>query len=289
MFEYYFAGKPYNVRVNLKIGKREVFLQKIPILLFLFGVTLTLIGTLYVRNNQRQSQKLSSMNKELAHKNFELSHEVAERERLNDLIKKSERENKSIVNSVSDIIFELDTVGTILFLNASWEKVTGFESQKYLGRNIFHLFHETDRDEQKKIYQELINGKRQSYRSFSKIKSSDGKYRSVEIAFSMLRQDEGQDIRAVGTITDVEERRRAEQALANAEKKYRTIVENAANGIYQVTPEGQFLSVNPSFASILGYASPEEVLRDISNAHDDLYEDKDKREQILKDVNNLKV
>jgi PAS domain S-box-containing protein len=56
------------------------------------------------------------------------------------------------------------------------------------------------------------------------------------------------------------DRRRAEGALKEAEKKYRGIFENAVEGIYQTTPQGEFLAVNPAAARILGFASPEEIL-----------------------------
>ena len=51
--------------------------------------------------------------------------------------------------------------------------------------------------------------------------------------------------------------------IKNAEKKYRSIFENATVGIYQSTADekGRFLTVNPAFAHIMGYASPEEVSR----------------------------
>ena len=284
-----FANQLYDIQFNLKLRKREAFLQKIPLLMLCFGVTLTMIGTLYVRNNQNQSQKLSSMNKELAYKNYELNQEVSERERLNVLIQKSEKENRSIINSVSDIIFEVSVDGTLVFLNESWETVTGFNIQRSLGQNLFDLLYKEDKSEQQHNFQLLVQGKKKSYRAFTKLRSADGKYRTVEIAFSMLRHDENQDIRAVGTITDVEERRRAEQALGEAEKKYRKIVENAASGIYQVTPEGQFLSVNPSFAKTLGYDSSEDVLRDVNKAQEQIYVDTALRNKMLKEIETLKI
>ena len=118
------ANKNIGIEVGLNMGTRESFLQKIPLLMLLFGVTLTLIGTLYVRNNQMQSKKLSTVNKELAHKNFELNQQVSERERLNDVIQKSAKEHQTIINAVSDIIVELSDKGKIQFLNDAWKTVT---------------------------------------------------------------------------------------------------------------------------------------------------------------------
>jgi PAS domain S-box-containing protein len=101
---------------------------------------------------------------------------------------------------------------------------------------------------------------------------------------SMIRQDENKQLRVVGTLNDVEERRRAERALAEAEKKYRTIVENAAGGLYQLTPEGLYLSANPAMARILGYKNVEEMLRLVKTASGTVYPDKDGREAFLMGV-----
>ncbi|WP_198013834.1 ATP-binding protein [Desulforegula conservatrix] len=49
--------------------------------------------------------------------------------------------------------------------------------------------------------------------------------------------------------------------LREAEQKYRSIFENAVEGIFQISPEGRFLSVNPSMARTLGYESPEGLLQ----------------------------
>jgi PAS domain S-box-containing protein len=57
------------------------------------------------------------------------------------------------------------------------------------------------------------------------------------------------------------ERQRAERALKEAEKKYRGIFENAVEGIFQNTPEGHFISANPAMARMLGFDSPDELIR----------------------------
>lgn len=260
-------------RLSLIAGQDEriSLLENMPWLMLLFGVTLTMVGTLYVRNNQRQSFKLTLMNRELAQKNYELNSEISERERLNQVLRKAEREYKAIIDAVSDIIFETSVKGDIIFLNDTWTKVTGFDIEQALGRNLFELLHPQEQEGQRTSFDLLVKGKKSAYRTFTRLRSSDGTFRTVELAMSMLRHDENRNMRVVGTLTDIEERRRAEKALSEAEKKYRTIVENAAGGIYQVTPEGQFLSANPAMARILGYDTAEQMLREVRNAHDNLY------------------
>ncbi|MCX7966035.1 MAG: PAS domain S-box protein [Syntrophorhabdaceae bacterium] len=55
-------------------------------------------------------------------------------------------------------------------------------------------------------------------------------------------------------------RKQMAKALNESEKKYRSIFDNIIEGIFQITPEGKILSVNPSFALMHGYKSPEEML-----------------------------
>jgi PAS domain S-box-containing protein len=66
-------------------------------------------------------------------------------------------------------------------------------------------------------------------------------------------------------IGEIVERKRAEEALRQAEEKYRSIFENSAEGIFQSTPEGCFLSVNPALARMHGYASPEEMIAHVTD------------------------
>ena len=66
----------------------------------------------------------------------------------------------------------------------------------------------------------------------------------------------------LGIARDITERKKTEKALLVAEKKYRSIFENAVEGIFQTTPEGSFISANPSMARILGYSSPEELIEE---------------------------
>ncbi|QQG35706.1 MAG: PAS domain-containing sensor histidine kinase [Micavibrio aeruginosavorus] len=283
-FELDVLGDVWKVEIVVGADRNTLFMSQSPLLLLLFGLTLTIVGTLYVRTNQRQSYRLSTVNRALAQKNYELNTEMAERERLNQSLRKAEREYRAIIDSVSDIIFELSADGEILFLNETWPRITGYEIEQSVNRNLFDMLHPQDQEEQKSAFRQMVAGKRPAYRAFTRLRTSSGVYHAAELAMSMLRQDENKQTRVVGTITDVEERRRTERALTEAEKKYRTIVENAAGGIYQVTPDGHFLSVNPAYARILGYDSPDHVMKAIRNAHEQLYAKPRERAKFVRDL-----
>lgn len=285
-YSFFVGDRHWDIILEFTKKQNLLLLEKTPYIILFFGLILTFVGTLFVRNNNRQAKKLSDINCRLEQKNYELQSEISERSRLNKALIKSERDNRAIIDSVSDIIFETDIDGTIQFLSAAWKYITGFEIERSRGGNLFSMLYPQDQEKQRRDFETLIRGQKKAYRSFTRLRTSDGTFRAIELAFSVIRQDENKNLRVVGTITDVEERRRAERALAEAEKKYRMIVENAAGGLYQLTPEGMFLSANPAMARILGYSSSEEMLRMIKNANGSVYPDRKAREDI---VETLKV
>lgn len=64
---------------------------------------------------------------------------------------------------------------------------------------------------------------------------------------------------------EISARVRAGDALKESEEKFRSLFENAIEGIFQSTPEGRFINVNPAFARMHGYSSPEDVTATITD------------------------
>ena len=280
-YSFFVGNSKWHVVLELSKGQNALLLEQIPYIILFFGGVLTMVGTLFIRNNNRQAKKLATMNLTLEKKNYELLSEVGERERLNSALAVAEKDNRAIIDSVRDVIFEIDTEGTVLFLSMAWQHITGFEVERSKGSNIFSILYPDDQDKQREDYALFIKGQKQAYNTFTRLRISDGTFRAVELSISMVRRDKNDNLRVVGTLTDVEERRRAERALAEAEKKYRMIVENAAGGLYQLTPEGIYLSANPAMANILGYDSSAEMLRLTKNANGYVYPEKNERDRLM--------
>jgi len=70
------------------------------------------------------------------------------------------------------------------------------------------------------------------------------------------------------------------EAFRKAEAKYRSIFENAVEGILVASPEGRPLSINPAGAQMFGYASPEEFISSITDLGRQLYVDPERREKL---------
>ena len=101
---------------------------------------------------------------------------------------------------------------------------------------------------------------------------SDVAYRWVQAFIYPVRDAEGEIQEVVLVHEDITERRKAEE-------KYRSIFENAVEGIFQTTIDGRFLTANPAMARMFGYGSPEELLEAISNIGDQLYAESERRKE----------
>ena len=75
---------------------------------------------------------------------------------------------------------------------------------------------------------------------------------------------------------------RAEEALRQAEEKYRGIFENVMEGIYQTTPDGHYVSANPMLARIYGFDSAEELIAAIQDIRHQVYIREGRREDFVR-------
>jgi two-component system cell cycle sensor histidine kinase/response regulator CckA len=89
----------------------------------------------------------------------------------------------------------------------------------------------------------------------------------------------GRRIGSVAIYEDIGERCRAEQAQRQAEERFRSLFENAVEGIFQTTPEGKYLSANPALARMYGYSSPAELVETIQDIEHSLYADPLRRKE----------
>src|SRR5215831_17720922 len=81
---------------------------------------------------------------------------------------------------------------------------------------------------------------------------------------------------------EVAERQRVEHELRQAEAKYRSIFENAVEGIFQTTSDGHYLSVNPALARIYGYETPEALMTSLTDIGGQLYVNASRRAEFAR-------
>ncbi|WP_335117726.1 sensor histidine kinase [Nostoc sp.] len=74
----------------------------------------------------------------------------------------------------------------------------------------------------------------------------------------------------------------AYQKLKVAEAKYRSIFENAVEGIFQSSPDGRYITANPALARIYGYSFAEEVTANFTDIEHQLYIDPSRRAEFVR-------
>jgi PAS domain S-box-containing protein len=108
----------------------------------------------------------------------------------------------------------------------------------------------------------------------------NGEIRQVYSRAKAYYDEKGNLLRLLGSTQDITERKQAEEALRRAEEKYRSIVENAVEGIFQSTPDGRFLSVNPAMARMYGYDSPDDMVQSAADITQQEYADPKQRTRL---------
>ncbi|MEI7637131.1 MAG: PAS domain S-box protein [Syntrophus sp. (in: bacteria)] len=92
------------------------------------------------------------------------------------------------------------------------------------------------------------------------------------------------DLRTVSFLADVTweiaRKKMAEKELSESEVKFRLIFDTTLEGIYQSTPEGCYIVVNPAFAHMLGYESPKDLMETVNNIGQQLYADPNRQSEI---------
>ncbi len=88
-----------------------------------------------------------------------------------------------------------------------------------------------------------------------------------------VKSEAGEILEVVLTHEDITDRMQAEE-------NYRSIFENAVEGIFQTTPDGRFLTANPAMARMLGYGSPEELLAMVGDIGNQLYVEPERRAEV---------
>jgi len=174
---------------------------------------------------------------------------------------------------------------TLLFANAALEDMAGRRRDFFTGQTFTTLFLDEDRDHVSAL---LAHGE-----SPGDAKRPPHVYRlrrldrerpvSVMIRVKPLAAEQAQGAAPLlqVTLTDASHEAEMARALWESEARYRGLFENAVEGIYQTTPEGHYLTVNPALARIYGYDSPEAVIAERCDIANQTYVDPDIRRRFI--------
>ncbi|HTS10767.1 MAG TPA: PAS domain S-box protein [Candidatus Limnocylindrales bacterium] len=171
----------------------------------------------------------------------------------------------------------LDTENRVQMCNPAFERLFGHRLFEILGATLDSIVSTPE------LVKEALDLTRRAsggevVRLSTQRRRSDGLLVDVRIIAGPLVVD-GTRFGCYAMYEDISERRRAEEARQRAEEKFRSLFENAVEGIFQTTFDGQYLSVNPAMARICGYESPEEMMSHVSDIGEMVYANPEAREE----------
>ncbi len=141
-------------------------------------------------------------------------------------LKESELRYKSLVDHLKDVVFHIDLSGAWSYLNPSWQAITGFSVEESLGKSIFDSIYPDDRAKSQYVYNLLISHQKPYYEQVVRYIHKEEGYRWVSV-FAQATLNADQTLKGItGTLTDITERKKAEEALQESEQRFRDIAEN---------------------------------------------------------------
>lgn len=170
-----------------------------------------------------------------------------------------------LLNATADALFLMDGEGRIIVANESACRLFEASPSTIEGGSLYRLLPAgIALQSRRNVRTALKNGKPVRVEVVIR-----GKYYDTTIYPVSASAETG--ARVAIFISDLTEQKQVEKTLRETEEKYRNIFQNATEGIFQVSPEGRFMSANPSLARIHGYDSPEELVETVTDIASQLY------------------
>lgn len=224
-------------------------------------------GSLLWRELQLSHQDLENYAQTLEVKVQERTQELAEKELF----------LRSIYDGVAESIYVVDVLENGEFqyvgLNPAHEKLTGIPSTELQGKIPAQVLPLDTALAVQQRYQDCVAAGEMI--SYEECLPFQGQQTWWFTNLTPLRDKQERIYRIIGSSINITERKLAEAALQQAEEKYRSIFENTDEGLYQITPDGRYLSANPALARIYGYSDVEELIAGFKNISQQLYVDKE--------------
>lgn len=211
----------------------------------------------------------------------------------------SNRKLLSIIEFLPDATFVIDKDRRVVAWNKALEEMTGVSKRDMIGKGDYSYAVPFYGEKRPILIDLLFEPNSKIENMYDKVDRKDntvfvevytpkvygGKGAYYWGIASLLFDKDGNVTGAIESLRNITEKKETENALKRSEEKYRQIFDNTIEGIFQTTSEGQFLSANPPLAKILGFSSPDEMLRICNDIAHEIYVDKEDRQQFLKRLN----
>jgi PAS domain S-box-containing protein len=212
------------------------------------------------------------------------SRDITHLKKTEDALRESERRYRNLVETIDEYIAESDATGRCTYASPKIFDFIGYQPEELVGKRPFDFMEPAEALRVKTIFYE----KAVKHEPFDYLENTlihkNGTAVVMETSGTPFFGEDGKLLGYRTISRDITRRKEAAEALARAEAKYRDIFENAVEGIYRSVPAGRYTDVNPAFARIFGYDSPEELKTAVNDIGRQLYTDPDVRKECVRIV-----
>ena len=158
-------------------------------------------------------------------------------------------------------MFVANERGALIAVNPAFCAILERDEDEILGRDFRAITHPDDIAADKAAVTELASGSRTEYVREKRYVRPDGSSVWVKLRGAVaIDPDTGSHV-FVANVVDISEGRRREQALAEAEDRFRSAFDNAPIGMALVSPDGRFIKVNGALCDLTGYSETDLLIR----------------------------
>jgi PAS domain S-box-containing protein len=189
--------------------------------------------------------------------------DITERKRAEDAIREGEMRYRRIVETTNEGVWLLDSKLQNSYVNRHLAEMLGYQPEQMIGRSVFDFYFPWDVERKKQVLMRRQEGVGEQIEE--RLRRRDGSELWVRLAATPVFKDNGEFDGALAMVSDITERKRAEETLRESEEKFRSVFRDAGVGMVIVSPEGRFLAANKTFCDCLGYTEPELLKRTIES------------------------
>ena len=159
-----------------------------------------------------------------------------------------------------------------LAVNPAFERLTGLRAEQIIGKTVLEALPATEKSWIEIYGRVAMTGEPAFFEDYS---------RTMDKHFEVTAF-QPEPMRFACIFSDTTDRKNAIAALKQSEEKFRSIFDNAQEGIFQVNVEGKYLTVNQAMASMLGYSSPDDLISTIKDFAQSLFVDSGNGSRLLR-------